>query len=546
MRQRGLSASPSEKRAPAAWKWSRGKKGDIQLKNRENGQNSSKLGLRFRIEPMLKPEIMPMNSNQIVANSLTEALTDFQKVLAPLLELGKVEQWDGISLLHREEKIREAALILAGKCIAILLKKLANWQSAQERAVNQTLGWWRKKTGKNGSKEWEILTVGNVRVTLKLPYVVERSSQPRKRKKPRHQGFCPFLRWLGLEKRVTPLVWSTLAEYGTMRSSFETAQLTLKDWGIDISIRRIQSLTYSFCQQALSQRRSKIFHLERGTLPSTNLVKGKRVVISVDGGRSRLIDYQGRKRNKKTSRRRYKGEWKEPKLLTIYAVDKKGKKIKTGEVPITNDGTFENSKELLTILEMYLVQLGIKGAQAVLFIADGAEWMWKDIPPLLKRLGCDPNTTYYLQDFYHVTEHLSSFAEAAFDKDSEKKAGFKKACKQLKGGKSSELIQAMISLKKEAKMNKDSLTSEINHLVKLEKAERINYHLIAELKLPLGSGAIESLIRQAVNLRLKGNGKFWRKHNAEGLLHARCQWLAGGWSALVDSILTHRIYPLSE
>ena len=110
-------------------------------------------------------------------------------------------------------------------------------------------------------------------------------------------------------------------------------------------------------------------------------------------------------------------------------------------------------------------------------------------------------------DFYHVTEHLSSFAEAAFEKDSEKKAWFKKACKQLKQGKSSELIQAMISLKKEAKMTKDSLTSEINHLVKLEKAERINYHLIADKKFPLGSGAIESLIRQAVNLRLKGNGK---------------------------------------
>ena len=467
---------------------------------------------------------MPMNSNQIVSHSLTESLQKFQKAIAPFLELGKVEQWDGKKLKKREEKIREAALILAGKCIAILLEKLANWQAAQERAVNQTKGWWRKKTGKNGSKKWTILTVGNVQVTLKLPYVVERLSQPRKRKKPRHQGFCPFLRWLGLEKRVTPLVWSTIAEYGSRRSSFETAQLTLKDWGIDISVRRIQSLTYSFCQAALSQRRSKIFHLERGTLSSTNILQGKRVVISVDGGRSRLIDYLGRKRNKKSNRRRYKGECIEPKLLTIYAVDEKGKKIKTGEVPITNDGTFGNSKKLLAILEMYLVHLGIKGAQAVLFIADGAEWMWKDIPPLLKRLGCDPKTTYYLQDFYHVTEHLSSFAEAGFEKDSEKKAWFKKACKQLKRGKSSELIQEMISLKKETKINKDSLTSEINHLVKLEKAERINYHLIAELKLPLGSGAIESLILKAVNLRLKGNGKFWRKHNAEGLLHARCQW----------------------
>jgi len=324
----------------------------------------------------------------------------------------------------------------------------------------------------------------------------------------------------------------------------ETAQLTLKDWGIDISIRRIQSLTYSFCQAALSQRDSKIFHLERGTLPSTNILKGKRVVISVDGGRSRIIYYQGRKRNKKSNRRPYKGEWKEPKLLTIYAVDEKGRKIKTGEVPITNDGTFGNSKELLVILEMYLVNLGIKDAKEVLFIADGTEWMWKDIPPLLERLGCSPSTTYYLQDFYHVTEHLSAFAEGAFNQETEKKAWFKKACSQLKKGKSSELIQAMISLKKEAKLNQDSLTSEINHLVKLQKAQRINYHLIAEKKLPLGSGAIESLIRQAVNLRLKGNGKFWRKHNAEGLLHARCQWLAGGWDALFDSILTQRIYPV--
>ncbi len=180
---------------------------------------------------------------------------------------------------------------------------------------------------------------------------------------------------------------------------------------------------------------------------------------------------------------------------------------------------------------MYLVHLGISQANCVLFIADGAEWMWKDIPPLLKRLGCEPKTTYLLQDFYHVTEHLSSFAEAAFDKDNEKKAWFKQACKKLKRGKTSELIQSMISLKKEAKKMVDSLTSEINHLVKLQKYGRINYHLIAELKLPLGSGAIESLIRQAVNLRLKGNGKFWRQHNAESLLHCRCQWLSGGWNA---------------
>lgn len=206
---------------------------------------------------------------------------------------------------------------------------------------------------------------------LNLPYVVERLPKPRKKKKPPLQGFCPFLRWLGLEKRVTPLVWSKIAEYGTMSHSFETARLTLKDWGIKISIRRIQSLTYSFCQAALSQRKSKVFHLKQGNLEKTNILKDKQ----------------------------------------------------------------------------------------------------------------------------------------------------------------------------DDQLDKKALEKEIKHLVKLQEADRINYPLIAQKKLPLGSGAIESLIRQAVNLRLKGNGKFWRKHNAEALLHARCQWLSRRWDDLIDSILTARICP---
>ncbi len=100
-----------------------------------------------------------------------------------------------------------------------------------------------------------------------------------------------------------------------------------------------------------------------------------------------------------------------------------------------------------------------------------------------------------------------------------------------------------MAFKKDDKLDLSALDSEIKHLVKLQENDRINYPLIAEKKLPLGSGAMESLIRQAVNLRLKGNGKFWIRHNAEAILHARCQWLAGRWSELVDSILTSRIYP---
>jgi hypothetical protein len=116
--------------------------------------------------------------SKIFANfNLNQSLKDFQVNVTELLELNNVTEWDGTVIKEREEKIREAALILAGQCIAILLEQLSKSKEAREKAIELTQGWWRKKTKKNGFKNWQILTVGNVIVNLKLPYVVERKTR---------------------------------------------------------------------------------------------------------------------------------------------------------------------------------------------------------------------------------------------------------------------------------------------------------------------------------------------------------------------------------
>jgi len=58
------------------------------------------------------------------------------------------------------------------------------------------------------------------------------------------------------------------------------------------------------------------------------------------------------------------------------------------------------------------------------------------------RLGC-PNETYQLFDFYHVTEHLQTFADVAFYNEKERKDWFKKARKTLKKGNALTLIRQM-------------------------------------------------------------------------------------------------------
>ncbi len=167
-----------------------------------------------------------MNCNTTISATLdlTQAIKNFEQTIAAQISLTDVCQWDGRTICEREEKIRQAALILAGQCMALLLHKLSESKEARITASKQTQGWRHPKSKGNGRVERQILCVGNVVVCLRLPYVVERSNKlPGKRAKARGQGFCPLLRWLCIEEGITPLVWSKVAEAGTVSGSFAIA-----------------------------------------------------------------------------------------------------------------------------------------------------------------------------------------------------------------------------------------------------------------------------------------------------------------------------------
>ena len=88
-----------------------------------------------------------------------------------------------------------------------------------------------------------------------------------------------------------------------------------------------------------------------------------------------------------------------------------------------------------------------------------------------------------------------------------------------------------------------AMLSQKDYLLRAYQEGRLDYGTVSAKKLPIGSGAIESLIRQVVNLRIKGNSKFWLKNNAEIMLYLRCQWMAGSWNQFCNSILTSFVNP---
>lgn len=62
--------------------------------------------------------------------------------------------------------------------------------------------------------------------------------------------------------------------------------------------------------------------------------------------------------------------------------------------------------------------------------------------------------------------------------------------------------------------------------------ERLSYKEVAALKMPIGSGAIESAVRRVVNLRLKSPCIFWKEDSAEEMLLLRAYYKSGRWNLL--------------
>jgi hypothetical protein len=293
---------------------------------------------------------------------------------------------------------------------------------------------------------------------------------------------------------------------------------------VSMSIRRIANVAYHFAQRARSRQEVEGMGIE-GSLA------GRRVVISTDGGRLRV---RKNKRGKKTKkgRRRYHTDWREPKLLVIYVVNEKGR-IAQEFAPVI-DGTLQGPDEVFRLLEFYLRQLEISRAKEVLFIADGARWIWERVTQLWQRLEiAGVVRCRELVDFYHVVEHV--YALAALNtswRTAKRKQWATRQRRRLWRGELKQFLQEVDRLCR-GKRGKD-WTRERDYLLRNAQAGRLNYSKARWAKMPIGSGSMESAVRRVINLRLKGPGIFWHEEHAEQMLLLRAYYKSKHWQVLTN------------
>ena len=225
-----------------------------------------------------------------------------------------------------------------------------------------------------GYRPVSIQFLGGVAISLMARYWCRSAAAQAK-----GRGYCFGLLVLGVCDRCSPTLASEVAQLAAALSSFEDAQARLRQMGVRMSVQRIAKVSYHFAVRVRQQQELAGMGIE-GSLA------GKRVVISLDGGRLRI---RTNKRGKKTKkgRNRYHTDWREPKLLVVYVVNEKGR-IEREFAPVI-DGTLRGPDEIFHLLGLYLAELRITEAAKILFIADGAKWIWTRVAPLLERLGIE-------------------------------------------------------------------------------------------------------------------------------------------------------------
>ena len=344
----------------------------------------------------------------------------------------------------------------------------------------------------------------------------------------RYKGLYAALALLGIHDRCTPILAAMVSAWSALLSSFEEVRQVLCDHGTILDVKVIRKLAYRYAERARVVQ-------QMGLLPlnEEDNLQGRRVVISTDGGRTRLRE---RKQGPRTAkgRTRYHGAWREPKLLIIYVVDAHGKQEKSFAPFI--DGGFNGPDGLFLLLKGYLKSLCIQKADKVLFVADGAHWIWNRVPGLIKALGLNPESVHELLDFYHAVEHLGKIAGLRKNWSAKKrKTWVSKQRRFLLKGESATVVQEVQALCRGR--NSKAIRTERDYFVR--NRHRLAFPTVKALNLPIGSGAIESSIRRVVNLRLKGPCIFGYKENAEKMLMLRSYYKSGRWNCLKQMANSH-------
>lgn len=322
-------------------------------------------------------------------------------------------------------------------------------------------------------------------------------------------GFSPMDTRLGLSKgsHFTRLVSQEVAHLSACLPFAQAVQTLFRFTKVRVSARSAERLCLTTAKDAvetlLAERESK--NLDRAFAPVSSwsdFPQPSVLYLAADGIQTPMDD----------------GSWKEMKIGVVRAEHSDGREAQASRY-VNHLG---EAKRFGMALESLAIDCGSLTAKTVVFLGDGATWLWKLAETRFPK-------AVQILDFWHALEYAGAVAREAFAGD--EKAGKEwlsaRAC-EMKKSDWEQVDAALDAVRAVAKESVESATRYFGN-----NRSRMDYARYLRQGLCIGSGLAESSCKRLVTQRLKGSGMHWSEQGAQVVCSLRGLLLGGEWESLV-------------
>jgi hypothetical protein len=450
-----------------------------------------------------------------------EKINQIGKMLAEVIEeaAGQTEA-ESVRIGDIEMALRES-LVVIGK--SALKQFLENADGELEAEMECACGGKLKYQRRRAATIWSVFG----KVVYKRAYYAGCGCQ---------KGQAPVDRRYGIEAGKVTAGLAHLIALSGIKEAFDEGRKWLKEYLLfEVSENTIRSETQKMgeLQQEADetlvtdmQDEKKLQQRERSQPAAPDILYG-----SIDAAKVRIEPRDPEEKaaeNRETWRDMKAGCWYEGEMVPVVQQSTRQKeKAQREEVVLRakNKKYFcdiAEAQEFGKLLWATGCAVGADRARLLVFICDGAVWIWNLIAQYF------PNAIQIV-DWYHAADRLKRIAEEAFPTLEERHDWLAQVTEDLWQGRVELVIEDCRLLAQQSKLAQQSITYFSNNI------ERMRYDQFRAANLLIGSGVIESGCKQIVTQRLKLPGAQWHLDGAILTAKARAAWMSGEWHKLVSA-----------
>jgi hypothetical protein len=319
-------------------------------------------------------------------------------------------------------------------------------------------------------------------------------------------GRCPLDEHLGLHHQYTPAVAQLLCWAGAMDPSFEQASQTLQRFaGLAIPNRQIPRVVQHYAAHAAAWMR------QRAPQPQPTPVDILNLQADMTGIPMRPEELQGVRGKQPDGT----AKTRQIKLGCVFTQSRDAHgNPQRDPFSSTYVSTFAEVTAFSAVLHAEALKRGYARARTVVFLGDGAEWIWNMVQDRFRG-------AVEIVDFFHACEHLHRLCQTLETDLTRLSALYRAWRRRLKRNGLPRILEDVAQ--RAATLDaagRQSVEEQLPYF--RDNAQRMTYGTFRRKGYFIGSGAVEGACRHIVAQRTKLSGMRWLRTGAADVLTFRC------------------------